>query len=489
MDESTDRATVKQCCFTVIYFCNKKNMVVTKFFDTKEISSGTAESLYSVLKNTIVEKNIPFSNLVAFSADTTNVMFGEFKSVYSYLKMDLPNIVCIRCSCHMIHLSSSKACLKLPRTVEDLLRNIGAHFSRSALRQERFKEFQTFFRVDIHKILLPCNTRWLSLKACIDRVLEQFTPLKAYFTEVVFSDPSKTTEDMLSSMNNKYIEIYLQFMSYTLGLLNDFNILFQSESPLLHRVRPEIAKLLRVLCSNFIEFSYIKGTDIFQLNHLNTDHHLPFDKVNLGVKASEAFNEIKNDPNAADTQLFLQNCVNFYVELVSDIKRRFNFTDPIFDVIEIVDPVFAQTYKVTSLSHVLKRLPFLNDYVDSQQLDNEWRQHALFDHVEIGLDNSASAENYWKQVFSLTNSAGIILFPFPNLKIVINCLLILPFSNTSVERLFSTYNMIKTDLRNKLHTETISNIIYTKQGIQNDGGLLKFEPSDEMYKSVWNKTK
>lgn len=104
MDESTDRATVKQCCFTVIYFCNKKNMVVTKFFDTKEISSGTAESLYSVLKNTIVEKNIPFSNLVAFSADTTNVMFGEFKSVYSYLKMDLPNIVCIRCSCHMIHL-------------------------------------------------------------------------------------------------------------------------------------------------------------------------------------------------------------------------------------------------------------------------------------------------------------------------------------------------------------------------------------------------
>lgn len=90
----------------------------------------------------------------------------------------------------MIHLAASKACLKLPKHVEDLLRNVGSHFSRSYGRQVAFQEFQEFFHVKIHKILSHSVTRWLSVKQCVDRILEQYEPLKAYFTEIVFEDPS-----------------------------------------------------------------------------------------------------------------------------------------------------------------------------------------------------------------------------------------------------------------------------------------------------------
>ncbi|CAG9773284.1 unnamed protein product [Ceutorhynchus assimilis] len=135
MDETTDISVKKQCAFTVIYFDNIDNKPKTRFFDLVEPQGSSAVELFTALKESVVSKNIPFSNLVGFSSDTTNAMVGEYNSVFFHLKEELPSIVCIRCSCHMAHLATSKACLQLPRRVEDLLRNIGSHFNRSALRR------------------------------------------------------------------------------------------------------------------------------------------------------------------------------------------------------------------------------------------------------------------------------------------------------------------------------------------------------------------
>ncbi|CAI6353168.1 unnamed protein product [Macrosiphum euphorbiae] len=142
--------------------------------------------------------------MVGFSSDTTNAMAGKFHSVFTNLKTAIPGIACIKCSCHMIHLSASKACLKLPRSIEDLLRNVGSHLSISHSRQTKYKAFQEFFQVEIHKILAPCTTRWQSLKACVDRVLKQFSALKEYFRLVNFEDPSKTSELIYSTMENSF---------------------------------------------------------------------------------------------------------------------------------------------------------------------------------------------------------------------------------------------------------------------------------------------
>lgn len=95
MDESTDKATIKQCAFTIIYFCSEQNKVVTKFFDSVEMKEATAIALYECLKNVLIQKNIPLTNFVGFSYDTTNVMFGQFHSVVALLKKDLPEIVSI----------------------------------------------------------------------------------------------------------------------------------------------------------------------------------------------------------------------------------------------------------------------------------------------------------------------------------------------------------------------------------------------------------
>ena len=123
-------------------------------------------------------------------------MFGENLSVSTLLKKDLPHVAAIKCSCHMIHLCASHACLKLSTTLEDLCRNIYSHFSRSTLRQKDFTQFQEFVQAQPHKMLKLSQTRWLSLESCVTRILEQWKALRLYFIAFVADgkDPSYTTE-------------------------------------------------------------------------------------------------------------------------------------------------------------------------------------------------------------------------------------------------------------------------------------------------------
>jgi hypothetical protein len=92
----------------------------------------------------------------------------------------------------------------------------------------------------------------------------------------------------------------------------------------------------------------------------------------------------------------------------------------------VVDPQEAQSFNIKSLSHVVNRFPILKDVVNVQDVDNEWRQHALLNHNILDTD----AGVYWQKNFELKNHAGMPLFP--NLKLVFSLLLALPFSNASV---------------------------------------------------------
>lgn len=486
LDETTDVSSKKQCAITVIY-CDDDFNIKTSFLDMVEPESSSAESIFNSLKSCIEDKNIPISNFVGFSSDTTNSMVGEHNSVFSRLKTEFPYMVCVKCSCHSIHLAASKACLHLPRSLEDTLRNIGSHFSRSDKRQRKLREMQEFYSVSIHKILSPANTRWLSLKECVDRTLEQLPALIPYFTAEVFEDPSKTTEEILSNIKNELMIIYLEFMSYTLELLTKFNKLFQSEVPLLHRLEPEVKRLLKIIYAKYLKFEITKQ-DPLKINHELPENFLSIDKLYLGVKAAKSIEKFleKNQNSLAQSEIHKIKlaCTKFYIEVAGQIKTRFNFSDPVFSFIHIVDPPYAQSYETKELSAVIQRFPFVEDSVDLQSLDMEWMEHALLDHESLELDKNLPASQYWKKVFALKNNEGGC--KFPNLMLVISLLLVLPFSNASVERTFSNLTRIKTDSRNSLKTETVAALMATKNGLKDHGGVVQFEPTNAMLAKTIN---
>ena len=136
--------------------------------DLIPVCDNTAKELYGALKASLQAKNIPMNNIVGFPSDTTNVMFGSNESVVALLKKDYPDVVTIKCSCHMIHLCASYACLKLSTSLEDLVRNVYAHFSRSFKRFKNFEEFQTFCGTPVHKFLCLSQTCWLSTESVVN---------------------------------------------------------------------------------------------------------------------------------------------------------------------------------------------------------------------------------------------------------------------------------------------------------------------------------
>ena len=55
-------------------------------------------------------------------------------------------------------------------------------------------QFQQFAETPKHIIFSPGATRWLSLEACVNRVLEQLTALELYFTSENFEYPTNTQD-------------------------------------------------------------------------------------------------------------------------------------------------------------------------------------------------------------------------------------------------------------------------------------------------------
>ena len=92
IDKTTDVATEKQLGIVVIFCDNDSLNIKTEFFDLLPTHDGSADGIYSSLKQSFTEKDIPMDNVIGYSSDTANVMFGERNSVVGLLKKDCPHV-------------------------------------------------------------------------------------------------------------------------------------------------------------------------------------------------------------------------------------------------------------------------------------------------------------------------------------------------------------------------------------------------------------
>ncbi|XP_045137450.1 uncharacterized protein LOC123519882 [Portunus trituberculatus] len=183
VDESTDRGCIKHLALVarVVTVKGVKDMFLTLV----PLESATASSLHEHIKSVFREADISYKeHMIGFAAGGANVMMRVNNSLSTLLKQDIPNLFVMKCICHSFHLCASYACKKLPRSVEDLARDIHNYFL-SPKQSMAFKEFQEFADVKPHKILHPSQTRWLSLHSVVKRLLEQLPALKLFFAQAL----------------------------------------------------------------------------------------------------------------------------------------------------------------------------------------------------------------------------------------------------------------------------------------------------------------
>jgi len=133
-------------------------------FNSNNPSSANAEQLYNwLLKTASFYRyrflNIPLTNIIGFGSDGCNVMMVEHNSDVSRLRDSCPGIFIMKCVCHSARLCVSEACKYLPRSCEDLARNIYNFLKSSSKRQSELVQFQRFMDIEPQKILHPSQTR------------------------------------------------------------------------------------------------------------------------------------------------------------------------------------------------------------------------------------------------------------------------------------------------------------------------------------------
>ncbi|KAJ8912516.1 hypothetical protein NQ315_015600 [Exocentrus adspersus] len=442
IDESTDRGTIKSVCICVRY--NVGHSVKTKLlslvdiFDKNDFDSAnegaTAQRLYDCVMKVIKDANINEKNLIGFASDGCNTMMGVNNS--------FSRIMILKCICHSLHICASKACEELPRMCEDLARDVYAYFKNSSKRQCQFIEFQIFCDAKVHRILRPSQTRWLSLLSVVNRIVEQWDALKLFFNSQWHEHKTLASEHISIALNNPLIKLYYLFLQWVLPKIVQLNELFQSEKVIITDLYTNMKRM------------YVDLLRIGVMQYMSN--------ANLSKEA---------------TSDFFERCRRFLICLCGEIKRRFDFNDKILSNISIFNPKYGQSANSVSLFSLLKETVRLTDDMDIQVIDDEYRmfnrdKNDLPDYIK----SICEVDTYWIEVGKLQNFDQS--FRYKNLSTYVLRLLVLPHSNAACERVFSKVNLVKTDIRNKLKTNTISNILLASQKVKDMGGCHRFKPDD-----------
>ena len=461
VDESTDRSTKKHLCLIARYV-EASGKVKDSFLTLIKLSDADANTLYNHIVAFFNSNQIPYkTNLIGFASDGANVMMGKYHSLRSLLLEDVPNLFVMKCICHSFHLCASHACHKLPRFVEDLTRDICNYFNASPKRLENLKEFQVFCNLEIHRILHPAQTRWLSVHMIVARILEQYPALILYFTHAVNSNDLLIAENILTKLKDPVTKLFLQFLDFSLPFFNNLNKEMQAESPKISELYAKVSMVLKSLFECFLQRSYLRNTEIENVDFKNPKYFMKTEEMYFGINVGKTL--LDTPLNKVQVDFFRLRCLDFYIEACQQILDRFPMKNNAIKLFEFMNPCLVKAGNLSSLVMVAVNFPNLVSETELQQLDSEWRILRNFEQLQLFEDD---VEVFWNKVHKLKNGDQTPMFPV--LTKFISGLLTLPHSSANVERIFSSVSLIKTTHRNRLSTKTLIGLIHAKRYVGND---------------------
>ncbi|CAK1578413.1 unnamed protein product [Parnassius mnemosyne] len=369
-----------------------------------------------------------------------------------------------------------------------MARNIYNYFKSSSKRQSELKEFQYFAEADVHKILRPAQTRWLSLNAVVQRILEQWDVLRLYFNSKWLEESE--CHDIHACLNDPIIKAYYYFLAWMLPKFTTLNSCFQSESILITKLHGKMTAFYKELLLLVLHRNYVNSAPIETIDPMTEINHKDLKDIYLGLGVQKELDSVENE----ERKLTLRKmCKNFIIRACVGLRKRYCFNDKImteiakFDLEKVISDDREES--VSSLFPLLPRIA-PTSIQHQQELDDEWRKLPLY---YKDLDLSQPPDVFWHQVAELRDQHREGNTYFQHLPKFMLAILSLPHSNAECERVFSRVNDIKTKKRNKLLTKSIKGNLLSQQAIQRHGkNCVDFNPThamiakhnNDMYKNI-----
>ena len=459
VDETTDVSNVKQMCVLVHYYDIDIGEVKTNLLEMLplHVTSCTAENMFNEFKKCLEKHKLSMKYIVGMASDNANVMTGQTNSFFSRLRAENPMLFLMRCICHSSALISTHACAKLPRSPEDLIRQISTYISGSSNRCEQLSELQEAYKLAKKKMLKLCDTRWLCCYEVVVRVLEYYDVLKAYFKEAATTDLLKSAETIYEELNNDFNKAYLLFMKYVLKTFNDFSKLFQSDQVLIHTLSQASKDSLHELCGNYMLDGYSRRAEIVSVT--DPKHFKKLEDISLGTDCEDFLQSLPAEETEQGRHNFRLQCLNFYIEGAKQMKARLPLTDSCFDEFRFFGPkhLFSLTSEKVAIPHLREKL---KNYLafDVNEAERELKKIlTISSREEIQEYKTMKINIFWKNLKEKRNFLDEEMFP--NVCAVATLLLSLPHSNAEAERIFSILKDVKSPKRNSLADGTLNSLL------------------------------
>ena len=122
------------------------------------------------------------------------------------------------------------------------------------------------------------------------------------------------------------------FTEYILGLLIDFNTMFQADALLFHVLKEETVKLVKTSSLNSMTTKYVQEKGI-TIDPENISQHLPLKNIYLGLNAAEEIAKLTSDTETSDqpdykkkklkaeTETMYLSAKDFYRDYHSDTEK------------------------------------------------------------------------------------------------------------------------------------------------------------------------
>lgn len=477
-DGSNDGGAGQLYPIVVRTFDEEKGKVMTDLVEIKTSEgASTGENIFNILDRCLEDNKVSWEKCLAFSCDNASVMTGIHKGVSAFIHGKNPEVYINGCPCHLLHLVARTATKELSKDIEELLVDIFFYLDKSSKRKKSLQAFQRKCGTELHAIIKHGPTRWLSLHSCVDRLLEQWEPLKEYFKEekdnISSRDQDSSKQARLMRINRFFdcpsSKLYALFLQENLPIFTTPNLQLQTESPQIHRLMARLDDLLTDIVVRFVKPEAVAAaSNLFKIKFDDKNvQHRRKDLI-IGDKTRKLFQQLVQDPAFTTKQEddFVKDVKNFFSSAAKYIVNKFPLTDKLLQNAAVLDVSRRLQSKYDMLEFFIDKFPSLlpSDKIQNLRLEFSKFQTELLPE-EILEEERVDIQ--WHKIGQLKTLDNIP--KFAHLAQVMKGLCCLSHSNADTERVFSLVRKNHTEFRARMTTESLSALIIQKVHMNSRG--------------------
>nr|XP_022317923.1 zinc finger protein 862-like [Crassostrea virginica] len=419
----------------------------TSFLGLRQLEIANSDSIREQVVKLLVDKGLDVSKLAGIATDGASVMVGCREGVVQQMKALSPSLLSTHCIAHRLALSCGGAADQIPYLVkfQEILNSLYKYFHNSPKNTAKLESIQSILNASSLKMKEVFHTRWLSFEGSVEAVVRNYPSLLSVFLEEKSAKALSLHKPLscykflycahfLSDVLNNCASSANSFKDLTLTF--PLSILSNSTVSVLERLRD--SKDGTVLSSFLQETPSSPSLDPSGLRTLEFKGHTIRDSSKQRDEAISA-------------------CEKFVSGVIVNLRDRF-VSKGDGQVMSAMCSLFDPSLIASSFSPSKETLAILVDFLQTCSFPNyqSLRSEVVGFHEFVRHSGSSTGLSTVKDLAQFGIRYSDL---FPVVGFIGRRMLVLPVSTVDCGRGFSKQNLIKTDHRNSLKPESLSNLM------------------------------